>query len=237
MPANDAVSEAVRVIRSMAPSNRRAQHWENVDRDLRAFVAELMLSRPALNSSAPFNMLGAAKISEAKEALVEVNRCLKQASKLPRLVRKFGARVFGRPGLITCPEGAFEDLERALGLIAEHMARQEQGFSRAIAGKRRTAGSRATVLERATGTAIVRFLQRLVLLWMKATGQARLGKPFETIARDLIAVALGHAPDDLRRQIKVARNRGDEVPTEWTLVTDIQNLPLDTRGRKPRRTS
>jgi hypothetical protein len=274
MPAKDAISRSVRMIRDEARRPRTREYWTKVEADLRAFVSELMLySRPPpfvssskliaavkaikakarraqndrdywreieIKMSALERMIrlggppvpvrfGTAKIADAKKQLAKIYARLGQARELFRLVANFDAQVFGRPGLVAFPDGAMNNLERALGLIAEHMARREVGLSQAIAGKRRTAGSRATVSQRATGMPIVRFLQRFMLLWKEATGRSRLGQQFEGVAQDLIEVAVGRAPNDLRRQILEAKRRGPVVLTEWTLMTEIENLPLHAR--------
>src|SRR5262249_26065637 len=149
-----------------------------------------------------------------------------------KALEDFGSKTYGQPGLIALPVEAIRSLDASLGIISEHLVRQEVKLSAIRSEIGETRGSKGSIVEKLDGTSVQRFLQRFIGLWVDATGRSQLGEQFEDCAKMLLELSLRgneatqhQEVGDLGRQIKRARRR-PRIQTEWDHVTEIENMDL-----------
>src|SRR5262245_286364 len=181
--------------REALPNHR--PDWDKIEHDLRAFFAEFNGSRTLVfglsdgktKKTDRRDMLGTASIPEARRLLRKAGRELSAAKEVPDCLVQFAARTYGHAGLASLPRQTIQAYQEAITALEDYLTRHNQAFKKAVSDLGNIQGSRkGPLLHHLDGAPIVRFLQRLIPLWRKATGRSRLGRGFENLAKRMVDI-------------------------------------------------
>ena len=242
----DPIDAVLKVLKRVAQRRKKKTDWESVERDLRAFFAELALAySPIVRGLKGETWRGVgvpdANITEARELLTAAKKAFCAAKSLPTILQNFAVRTYGDAGRSSLPRVAMKAYIDALLELERCRHTLKDMFEETLTKAGKTKGMKGPLLERVAGTPIEHFLQRLIWLWQEATGSGVLGESFEGVAKQLIEAAspadaagkraeIGH----LKRQIENAKRRGPAVQTPWTHKTEVMNKLLKRRNVRHR---
>lgn len=229
----DPIDTVIIVLKRVAQRRKKKTDWEKVDRDLRAYFAELALvSNPVARglTGETYRLVGVpdASITEARELLRGAKKAFAAAKSLPTVFPNFAVRTYGAVGRHSISWEAMKTYTDALAELETNFNTLEDMFKETLSTAGKTRGMTGPLIERVVGTPIQQFLQRLIRSWQEATGSRVLGESFEDVAKQLIEAAcpgdaagkraeIGH----LKRQIENAKRRGEFVQSPWTHKTKV----------------
>jgi hypothetical protein len=238
------LSKVIADLKKEAKRRGKTTDWAKVNRDLRAFVAELTLAHSPVvrtKSGRYYYRVGVptANVTEARDLLSKARKAMLAAESLPTRMSKFADRTYGSAGLTVIPWPSAKTYADALAELKKCLDTFEDIFKKTIAKIGKTQGIKGPLLDRVLGTPTEHFLQRLIAVWREASGSKTLGGRFQAVANQLLLISLpydktGSPPEikDLKRQIENAKRRGPIVQTPWMLKTEYMNEL--SRRSKPR---
>ena len=241
----DAIDAILRVLKRVAKRRNHTPDWAQIERDLRAFVAEFTLAnsiRIRTLKGVEYRQRGAvtARVAQSRGLLQRAKASLAAARSLPALLSEFAETTYGDAGLTLIPSQAAKNYAAALDELDACLLAYEEILKQTVARAGITRGAKVPLLHMMIGTPTVRFLQRLIPLWREASGQKSLGERFQDVAKQLMEIALPSDSEgrpaeiaDLKRQIENAVRRGPIVRSEGGVITDLMNEQPTRSRRKP----